>query len=89
LTDSLTATYHAVMRSQTVSLDEARNRLADLVAKASQGSEVIIHDKGKALARIVPVTDPSGYRAHPPTVSEFSSDEESLTWDPDGWENVA
>lgn len=82
-------TYDGNMRSQAVSIDEAKNKLADLVATASQGGEVIILDNGKALARLVPVTDPAGYLSHPPSASEFSSDEESLMWDAEGWENVA
>ena len=28
------------------------------------------------------------YRAVPPSQEEFSSDEEPLTWDSDGWEGV-
>jgi hypothetical protein len=32
--------------------------------------------------------DIEAYRAAPPTVVEFSSDEESLAWDASGWEEV-
>jgi prevent-host-death family protein len=77
------------MRTQTVSIDEAKSQLAELIATAAEGGEILIVDKGKALARLVPASDPAAYRAHPPTASEFSSDEDSLSWDADGWENVA
>lgn len=77
------------MRSQTVSIDEAKNQLADLVATASEGGEVIIVHNGKALARLVPAGDAGGYKTHPPGISEFSSDDELLTWDAEDWENVA
>ena len=43
------------MPSQTVNLDEAKSQLADLIAIASQGGEVIITQDGKPLARLVPV----------------------------------
>lgn len=33
-------------------------------------------------------TDIDAYRAMPPDRSEFSSDEDSLAWDAEGWENV-
>ena len=78
------------MRTQTVDIDEAKSHLADLIATASEGGEVIIVDNGKALARLIPANDSSVYRAHPPSAAEFSSDhEEALAWDADGWENVA
>ena len=77
------------MRTQTVNIDEAKSQLADLIAMAAEGGEILIVDNGKALARLVPASDPAAYRAHAPTASEFSSDEESLSWDAEGWENVA
>ena len=77
------------MRTQTVSIDEAKTQLADLIATAAEGGEVLIVDNGKALARLIAAGDSAAYRAHPPTASEFSSDENSLAWDADGWENVA
>lgn len=33
--------------------------------------------------------DASLYRAIPPIIEEFSSDEEALDWEGEGWENVA
>ena len=33
-------------------------------------------------------SDATAYRAVPPDADEFSSDEEHLSWDADGWENV-
>jgi prevent-host-death family protein len=84
-----TANYHADMRTQTVNLHAVKNQLADLIATASEGGEVIIIENGKALARLVPASDSASYKAHPPTAAEFSSDEESLAWGADGWENVA
>ena len=77
------------MRTQTVNIDQAKNQLAELIAWAAEGGEILIVDNGKALARLVPPGEPPAYRAHPPTASEFSSDEDSLAWDADGWENVA
>ena len=89
LTHLSTATYHQVMPTQKVNIDEAKSQLADLIAMAAEGGEVLIVDNGKALARLVPASDPAAYRAHPPAASEFSSDEDSLAWDAGGWENVA
>ena len=89
MTDFLIATYHQAMPTQTVNIDEAKSQLADLIATAAEGGEILIVDNGKPLARLVPASDPAAYRAHAPTASEFSSDEESLSWDADGWENVA
>ena len=77
------------MPTQTVSIDEAKNQLSDLVASAAEGGEVVIVENGKALARLIAATDAAAYKSHPPTMMEFSSDEESLAWDADGWENVA
>ena len=42
--------------TQTVSIDEAKDRLQDLLVLASEGNEVIITDEGKPLARLVPFT---------------------------------
>jgi prevent-host-death family protein len=77
------------MPTQTVSLNDAKDQFSDLIASAAEGSEVIIVENGKALARIIPATDSALYKSSPPTMSEFSSDEDSLAWDADGWENVA
>ena len=85
----LTATYLQAMRTQTVNIDQAKNQLAELIAWAAEGGEILIVDNGKPLARLVPPGEPAAYRAHPPTASEFSSDEDSLAWDANGWENVA
>ena len=43
------------MPTQTVNIDEAKDQLADLIAIASGGGEVIITQNGKSLARLVPV----------------------------------
>jgi prevent-host-death family protein len=83
------ATYHHAMRTQTVNIDQAKNQLAELIAWAAEGGEILIVDNGKALARLVPPGEPAAYRALPPTASEFSTDEDSLAWEADGWENVA
>ena len=77
------------MRTQTVNIDQAKNQLAELIAWTAEGGEILIVDNGKALARLVPPGEPAAYRAHPRIASEFSSDEDSLAWDADGWENVA
>src|SRR5437764_465497 len=42
------------MRTQTVNIDEAKSQLADLIAMAAEGGEILIVDNGKALARLVP-----------------------------------
>jgi prevent-host-death family protein len=89
LTNFLAATYHQGMRTQTVNIDQAKNQLAELVAWAAAGGEILIVENGKELARLIPPGEPTGYRAHPPSASEFSSDDDSLAWDADGWENVA
>ena len=74
---------------QTVSLDDAKNQWSDLITIASEGGEVIIVKDGKPLARLVPATDATAYKSLPPTSAEFSSEDESLAWDSDGWENVS
>jgi prevent-host-death family protein len=46
------------MLSQTVNVDEAKNQLADLLAIAAEGGEVIITQNGRPVARLVPVAQP-------------------------------
>ena len=41
--------------TQTVSVDEAQNKLPDLLAEALAGDEVIITEHGTPVARLVPV----------------------------------
>lgn len=41
--------------TQTVSVDEAQNRLQDLLAQALAGNEVIITEGGTPVVRLVPV----------------------------------
>ena len=41
--------------TQTVSVDEAQNKLQDLLARALAGDEVIITERGTPVARLVPV----------------------------------
>ena len=77
------------MAAQTVSIDEAKIQLSDLIAAAQEGGEIIIVDNGKALARLVSAADSAVYTTHPATTAEFATDEEPLAWDADGWENVA
>ena len=45
--------------TQTVSVDEAKNKLPDLLADALAGNEVIITEHGTPVARLVPVVAPS------------------------------
>ena len=45
--------------TQTVTVDEAQNKLQALVAQALAGDEVIITERGKPVARLVPVVSPS------------------------------
>jgi prevent-host-death family protein len=77
------------MRTERVNIDQARNQLADLIAIASEGGEVLIVQDGKPLARLIGATDPAAYKSHSPSYAEFSSDEESLAWDAAGWEELA
>ena len=77
------------MNSQTVSIDEAKSQLSDLITIASEGGEVIIVQDGKPLARLVPPADTAAYQSLPPTRDEFSTDEDLLAWEADGWEKVA
>ena len=77
------------MRAQTVDINDVKNQLSDLITIASEGGEVIIVQDGKALARLVPAADAHFYQSLPPTVGEFSADQDPLAWDADGWENVA
>ena len=85
----LSAIYYQVMNSQTVNIDEAKNQLSELITIASEGGEVIIVQDGKTLARLVPPAGTSVYRSLPPTRDEFSTDDEPLAWEAEGWENVA
>ena len=41
--------------TQTVSVDEAQDKLSDLLAQAVAGNEVIITEHGTPVARLVPV----------------------------------
>jgi antitoxin (DNA-binding transcriptional repressor) of toxin-antitoxin stability system len=77
------------MRTERVNIEQVSSQLADLIAFASQSGEVIIEQDGKPLARLIGATDPTAYKSFPPTHAEFSSDEESLAWDADGWEELA
>jgi len=77
------------MATQTVSIDEAKTQLSDLIATAQEGGEIIIVDNGKALARLVSAADSAVYQTHPATKAEFATDEEPLAWEAGGWENVA
>ena len=43
--------------TQTVSVDQAKDNLKDLLAQAMAGTEVVITDRGKPVARLVPVTE--------------------------------
>ena len=77
------------MRTERVNIDDARNQLTDLITFASEGGEVIIVQDGKPLARLISATDPAAYKSLAPTSAEFSSDEDSLAWDAEGWEELA
>ena len=77
------------MPAQTVSIDEAKTQLSELIATAQEGFDVIIVDNGKALARLVPAGDSAVYKTRPQTTGEFATDEEPLAWEADGWESVA
>jgi prevent-host-death family protein len=48
--------------TRTVSVNEAKNQLPDLIALAAEGNEVIITDEGKPLARLVPMTSSAKQR---------------------------
>ena len=89
MTGFLTAFYYQVMNSRTVNIDEAKHQLSQLITIASEGGEVIIVQDGKPLARLVPPVDTAAYQSLPPTRDEFSTDEEPLAWEGDGWEKVA
>jgi len=89
LTQLVSPTYHHAMAAQTVTIDEARAQLSDLIATAQEGGEVIIVDDGKALARLVSAADSAVYKTHPQKTGEFATDEEPLAWDAEGWESVA
>ncbi len=45
-------------------------------------------DKRAALAASPPGADAPIYRSAPPARDEFSTDEEPLAWDAEGWEDV-
>ncbi|MFL6207934.1 MAG: type II toxin-antitoxin system Phd/YefM family antitoxin [Pyrinomonadaceae bacterium] len=48
--------------TRTVSVNEAKNQLPDLIALAAEGNEVIITDEGKPLVRLVPVVSSAKQR---------------------------
>ena len=77
------------MRAQTVNIDDAKDQFWELITIASEGGEVIIVQDGKPLARLVSAADAAMYQSLPPSRDEFSTDEEPMAWDGDGWENVA
>ena len=77
------------MRTERVNIEQVPSQLADLITFASEGGEVIILQDGKPLARLIGATDPTTYQSFPAGQTEFSSDEESLAWDADGWEELA
>lgn len=77
------------MSTHRVNIKQAKDQLADLIATASEGGEVVIVENGKVLARLIPATDSAAYKSHPTRTAEFSSDEEPLAWEAEGWENVA
>ena len=87
--ESPQAFYHEVMNPQRVSLVEAKNQLSDLITIASEGGEVIIVQDGKPVVHLVSATDATPYKSVLPTPSEFSTDDDSLAWEADGWENLA
>ena len=77
------------MRTERVNIDQVQSQLTDLINFASEGGEVIIVQDGKPLARLIGATDPAAYKSLVPSSTEFSSDEESLAWEADGWEEIA
>ena len=89
LTCSVSGFYDAGMRTERVNIEQAQDHLADLIAIASEGGEVIIVRDGVPLARLIGATDPAAYKSLSPSYAEFSSDEESLAWDAEGWEELS
>jgi prevent-host-death family protein len=81
--------YDSNMRTERIDIDQVRKQLTDLIAFASEGGEVIIEQDGKPLARLIGASDPSVYKSFPPGRTEFSSDDESLAWEAEGWEEIA
>ena len=77
------------MRSERVDIEQAQSQLSDLIVFASEGGEVIIVQDGRPLARLIGITDPAAYKSLLTSDSEFSSDEDSLAWEADGWEGIA
>jgi prevent-host-death family protein len=77
------------MGTERVDIDKARDQLADLVAFASEGNEVLIVQHGKPIARLIGVGEHAIYKSLPSTYAEFSSDEEPLAWAANGWEHLA
>ncbi|HEY9289510.1 MAG TPA: type II toxin-antitoxin system prevent-host-death family antitoxin [Candidatus Dormibacteraeota bacterium] len=45
------------MRSLTIGIREAKAQLSRLISEAEQGTEWIITDRGRAVAKLVPVVD--------------------------------
>jgi len=76
------------MRTARVNIEQVQSQWADLIAFASEGGQVIIVQDGRPLARLIPASDSSAYQSLSPGHNEFSSDEESLAWDVDGWEEL-
>ena len=56
---------------------------------ALDGGKVRIVKDEEFLVRAIVATDHAVYKSFTPRDAEFSSDEESLDWDADGWEELA
>lgn len=54
-----------------------------LIAKLSPAERIRLFRLAKTVA-----SDAEAYRASPPGKLEFGADDDSLSWDADGWENV-
>jgi len=59
-----------------------------LVRKLSHEEQVRLAKLALTAAVTGPDGDREAYRAAPPTADEFSSEDDALSWEAEGWENV-
>jgi prevent-host-death family protein len=63
---------------RTFGLREAQQNLADLIAEVKKGREVVITDRGRAVARLVPPAAPAGKGL--PDLASHRARQPRLSW---------
>jgi prevent-host-death family protein len=63
---------------RTSGLREARQKLADLIEEVKKGREIVLTDRGRAVARLVPPAGPEGKGL--PDLASFRAAQPRLSW---------